>query len=110
MKRLLPLRWLGTLLTPAEDPRRGDAALAGPSDPEAILAELRRSRAELAQLRGQIEGRTPDTRIAQELADQEHELLAAEHHLLLSVDERAARAALLTARYRAAEAEVQSDA
>ena len=112
MKRLLQLRWLGTLLAQAEDPRRGaaDPAGIGASDTEALLAELRRSRAELSQLRSQIEGRAPEHRIARELADEEKELLEAEQNLLLSVDERRARAALLTARYRAAEAQVQSDA
>ena len=104
MKRRLP-SWLGNLLAPAEDPRRGAAGSAGLPDTEALLAELRRSRGELAQLRGQIEERDSLNPIAADLAEEERELLEAEQSLLLSVDERRARAALL----RAADARVRAD-
>jgi hypothetical protein len=70
-----------------------------------LLAELRRSRGELAQLRAQIEERAaPDNPIATDLAAEEQELLEAEQSLLLSLDERRARAALL----RAADARVRA--
>jgi hypothetical protein len=111
MKWLFRARWLRTLLAQAEDPRRGarNSAPSAPPETGALLAELRSSRAELSQLRSQIEGRAPDARIVHELADQEQELLAAEQNLLLSLDERRAQAALLEARYRAAEAQVLCD-
>jgi uncharacterized protein YydD (DUF2326 family) len=104
MKRRLP-SWLGNLLAPAEDPRRGAADSASLPDTEALLAELRRSRGELAQLRGQIEERDSRNPIAADLAEEERELLEAEQSLLLSLDERRARAALL----RAADARVRAD-
>jgi hypothetical protein len=69
------------------------------------LAELRRSRGELAQLRAQIEDRDPDNPIARDLAEEERELLEAEQSMLVSLDERHARAALL----RAADARVRAD-
>jgi uncharacterized protein YydD (DUF2326 family) len=97
--------WLGSLLAPAEDPRRGAADSASLPDAEALLAELRRSRGELAQLRAQIEERDYGNPIAQDLAEEERELLEAEQSLLLSLDERRARAALL----RAADARVRAD-
>ncbi len=46
-------RWLGALLAPAEDPR-GQVQQAPPSAGD-LLADLRRSRAELAALREQLE-------------------------------------------------------
>ena len=98
--------WLGNLLAPAEDPRRGAADSASLPDAEALLAELRRSRGELAQLRAQIEERAVSSNpIAADLAEEEHELLEAEHSLLQSLDERRARAALL----RAAEARLRAE-
>jgi uncharacterized protein YydD (DUF2326 family) len=98
--------WLGSLLAPAEDPRRGAADSASVPDAETLLAELRRSRSELAQLRAQIEERTTLANpIATDLAEEEHELLEAEQSLLLSLDERRARAALL----RAADARVRAE-
>ncbi len=105
MKPRVP-SWLGSLLAPAEDPRRGAADSASLPDSEALLAELRRSRAELAQLRAQIEERAlPHSPIAADLAEEEHELFEAEQSLLLSLDERRARAALL----RAADARVRAE-
>jgi allophanate hydrolase subunit 1 len=71
---------------------------------------LQRSRAELAQLRSQIEVRATHNPLAAELADEERELLEAEHALLLSLDEGRARRALLAARLRAAEAQLRTDA
>jgi hypothetical protein len=98
--------WLGSLLAPAEDPRRGAADLASLPDTEALLVELRRSRSELAQLRTQIEERGISSRpIAMDLAEEENELLEAEQSLLQSLDERRARAALL----RAAEARLRAE-
>ena len=98
--------WLGNLLAPAEDPRRGAADSASLPDAEALLAELRRSRGELAQLRAQIEERAVCSNpIAADLAEEEHELLEAEQSLLESLDERRARAALL----RAAEARLRAE-
>jgi hypothetical protein len=99
-------RWLGILLAPAEDPRRGVAAFAPPAAPEALLAELRRSRAELSQLRSRIELDNP---VARELAEEEQSLLEVERSLLQSLDERRAQAALLEARRRTAEAEVWTE-
>jgi hypothetical protein len=101
-------RWLGNLLAPADDPRRGAADSTGVPDTQALLAELRRSRDELTQLREQIEDRDPGSQVAQELAEAERELVEAEQSLLLSLDERHARAALLAARLHAAEAEILS--
>ena len=99
-------RWLGKLLAPADDPRRGVAdGLAAPLDAEALLPELRRSRRELAELRAAIEARAPGSSIAQQLADEEHELDEAEAALLLSLDEQRARAALL----RAADARIRAE-
>jgi len=98
--------WLGNLLAPAEDPRRGAADSASLPDAEALLVELRRSRSELAQLRAQIEERAVSSNpIAADLAEEEHELLEAEQSLLQSLDERRARAALL----RAAEARLRAE-
>jgi uncharacterized protein YydD (DUF2326 family) len=97
--------WLGNLLAPAEDPRRDAADSASVPDAEALLAELRRSRGELAQLREQIEDRDLQNPIAHDLAEEERELLEAEQALLSSVDERRARAALL----RAADARMRAD-
>jgi len=77
---------------------------------EELLAELRRSRGELSQLRAQIEARVQGSPLADELADQEQELVAAEQTLLLSLDERLANEALLKARYRAAEAQMEAGA
>jgi hypothetical protein len=96
-------RWLGSLLAPAEDPRRGAPP---PADPRMLVAELRRSRAELGRLRSEIE---PGSEVARELAEQEQALLEAERSLLQSLDEQRARAALLAARRHAAEAEVWTD-
>jgi hypothetical protein len=98
--------WLGSLLAPAEDPRRGTADSASLPDAEALLAELQRSRGELVKLRAQIEERArPDDPIVTDLAEEEHELLEAERSLLLSLDEHRARAALV----RAAEARVRAE-
>ncbi|MBV9580170.1 MAG: hypothetical protein JO057_16405 [Chloroflexi bacterium] len=105
MSTRLP-RWLGKLLAPAEDPRRVAAFEPGAlSDVETLLAELRRSRAELARLRACVS--VPG--LGRDLADQEQALIDAEHNLQQSVDERRARAALLEARRRAAEAELWAD-
>jgi hypothetical protein len=107
----MPLpRWLGTLLAPAEDPRRGAVSPASTPQTEELLAELRRSRTELSQLRSQIEARDEGSPVAEELAEQEQELLAAEQSLLLLVDERRAHEALLKARHQAAEAQLQAGA
>jgi len=77
---------------------------------ELLLADLQRSRAELAQLRARIERHASDSALATELAEEEQMLLEAEQSLLLSQDERRARQALLDARRRAAEVEVWVDA
>lgn len=95
-------RWLGNLLSPAEDPR----APAPAADPAALLSELRRSRAELAQLRADLPQGSP---VAVELAREEEALLEAERNLLASVGEQRARAALLRARRRTTEAELLAD-
>jgi hypothetical protein len=87
-------RWLGRLLAPADDPRRAAADSTREPDTEGLVAELRRSRRELAQLRAQIEERAPGGRIAQELANEEHELQEAEESLLLALDQARASAAL----------------
>ena len=71
-----------------------------------LLAELRRSRAELDGLRPRLE---PSSPVAAELAEEEHRLLEAERSLMQSLHERRARAALREARRRAADAEVLSD-
>ena len=91
------LRWLGSLLAPAEDPRRGAADPAGVPDPAGLLAELQRARSELAQLRAQIEERAPGSRIAEDLATEEQELREAEESLEQAVDEHRAQAALAKA-------------
>jgi uncharacterized protein YydD (DUF2326 family) len=109
MKRIQKLRWLGKLLAPAEDPRANAADSVGVPDTQALLAELRRSRGELAQLRAQIENRDPQSQVAGELAEEERELIEAEQHLLRSVDEQRARAALLTARLHAADAQIRAE-
>jgi hypothetical protein len=108
VKQRLP-RWLGNLLAPADDPRRGVADAARSPDPETLLAALRRSRAELAQLRSQLAERAGADRVVAELAEEERALLEAEENLLLSLDERRARDALLKARRRATEAELWGD-
>jgi hypothetical protein len=102
-------RWLGNLLAPADDPRRGVVDEATCGDPETLLASLRRSRAELSQLRAQISNRTGASRMLEELAHEEQALLEAEANLLVSLDERRARAALLNARRRATEAELWTE-
>jgi hypothetical protein len=99
------LRWLGSLLAPAEDPRRGAVNPAGVPDPAGLLAELQRARAELAQLRVQIEARTPGSRIAEDLASEEQELQEAEECLSLSLDEQRAKTALA----KAAEARLRAE-
>ena len=105
------LGWLGKLLAPAEDPRRGASGFGvGSSGVELLLADLQRSRAELAQLRARIEQHAGDGALASELAREEQMLVDAEQSLLLSQDERRARQALLDARRRAAEVEVWVDA
>jgi hypothetical protein len=82
---------------------------------EALLADLQRSRTELAALRQQLEARSMgmpapqhDRLILQaaELADQEQELLAAEQNLSVNLEERRAQQALAAARLRAVEAEI----
>jgi hypothetical protein len=95
-------RWLGSLLAPADDPRRG--AVLPSSAPDALLGELRRSRDELAELRRQIELRSPGSRVAAQLADEEQELVDAEASLLLQMDEQRARVALI----RATEARIKA--
>ena len=87
-------RWLGRLLAPAEDPRRGAADPAGVPDPAGLLADLRQARSELAQLRAHIEQRAPGAPIAQELANEEQELQDAEESLLHQLDAQQAQAAL----------------
>jgi len=105
MKRLP--RWLGSLLSPAEDPRRGGAeASAPPADPRALLASLQSSRAELTRLGESLETNSP---LAAELQAEEEALLEAERSLVSSMDEQRARAALLKARRRAIEAELLAD-
>ena len=111
-------RWLGALLAPADDPRQ----VGQPPSPNvnAVLADLRTSRAELADLRRQLEARAAlveldpaqSERLQQhvrELAEQEQELLRAEHALGLSLEERRAQQVLEVARLRALEAELQVD-
>ena len=107
MSKRLP-RWLGTLLAPAEDPRRGrfPEADSASADPEALLAELRRSRTDLAALRARL---SPSSTVSVELAEEEQALQAAERGLEQSLDERRARAVLLEARRRAADAEAFVD-
>lgn len=102
-------RWLGSLLAPADDPRRGVADEAKSPDPETLLASLRRSRVELADLRAHLADRAGASRVAQELLAEEQSLREAEDNLLLSLDERRAREALLQARRRATEAELWTD-
>jgi hypothetical protein len=96
-------RWLGKLLTPAEDPRRGVEPVPAP-DASVLVASLRQARDELSALRTQIEARAPRSPIAQQLDEEEQELLAAEAALLLELDERRALAALR----RAAEARIRA--
>ena len=104
MKRPEFLSWLGSLLSPAEDPRRSAPAVH--SDPESLLAEVRRSRAELAQVRSSLRH---ESSLAADLANEEAELLEVERNLLASMDERRAQEALLRARRRATEAELLVD-
>ena len=99
MSRLLG--WLGALLAPAEDPRSNPVVFSVDS----LLAELRRSRRELAELRQQIQARDPGSAVGERLAEEERELFDAEGALLLEVDERRAQAALL----RAADARLRAD-
>ncbi len=94
--------WLGALLAPAEDPRSSAAVV--PVD--VLVAELRRSRRELAELRELIQARDAASAVAERLADEERELVEAEGALLLEEDERRAQAALL----RAADARVRAEA
>jgi hypothetical protein len=117
MPRNRIVRLLGALLRPADDPRvaaDGSAALGN----DALVAELRRSRAEIAQLRLEFEARAqllpPERRQramqqVEELAEQERELLEAEHSLTLAAEERRAQQVLAEARYRAVEARLRSD-
>ncbi len=109
MKRIQKPRWLGNLLAPAEDPRRDGVELVGVPDTQALLAELRHSRGELAQLRGQIEARDPQSPIARELVEEQRELIEAEQMLLSALDERRARAVLLAARLQIADAQMRAD-
>lgn len=106
-------RWLGALLAPAENPRRAQEGLGD----ETLLAELQRSRTELASLRQGLEARLATLPAPQrerltvqmaELADQEQELLSAEATLSVTLDERRAQQALAAARMRAVEAEIQA--
>jgi hypothetical protein len=76
---------------------------------EALLAELRRSRDELAQLRSQVAKRAPESRVSVELEAEEQALLEAEASVLLAMDERLAEAALRRARRRLIEAELLAD-
>src|SRR5207253_7539075 len=96
-------RWLGSLLAPADDPRRG-AALPSSTNPDVLLDELRRARDELAAVRAHIQSRAPQSAVAQQLAEEERELAEAEDALLLQLDEQRARAALL----RATEARIRA--
>lgn len=111
-------RWLGALLAPAEDPRPARLP-EGPASPEteALLAELQRSRTEVAELRARIEARAATVadaarerllEQARELADQEKELSDAEQHLSVSIEEHRAQRVLAAARQRAIEAEVRA--
>src|SRR6266542_3108554 len=126
-------RWLGALLAPAEDPR-GQVQQAPPSAGD-LLADLRRSRAELAALREQLEAtlartspspldKTPlpegeggtlregSGRLREqlrELAEQELELLHAEQRLGVSIEARRAEEVLERARRAALEAELHAD-
>lgn len=95
--------WLGGLLSPAEDPRPDVPATL---NVDGLLDELRRSRAELAQLRG---GVGADTRVGRQLEEEEKSLLEAEANLIASLNEQRAHAALLRARRRATEAELLAD-
>ena len=97
--------WLGSLLSPAEDPR---CELASKSDAnvEVLLSDLRRSRTELAQLRANLDSHS---QISRQLESEEQALLEAEQTLMESMNEQRARAALLRARRRATEAELLSD-
>src|SRR5579872_2808712 len=99
-------RWLGSLLASAEDPRPPLAEVAAPSEAEALLEALQRSRAELLELRSGLE---PESAVARDLAHEAQALLEIEANLALSLDERRARAALLRARRRATEAELLAD-
>jgi len=96
-------RWLGGLLSPAEDPRR---EMPAGSNVETLLEDLRRSRAELAHLRSNLGA---DSRVGQQLEDEQQSLLEAEANLMASMNEQRAHAALLRARRRATEAELLSD-
>ena len=96
-------RLLGSLLAPADDPRRG-VALPSSTNPDVLLDELRRSRDEVAAIRAHIQARDVESSIAQQLADEELELAEAEEALLLQLDEERARAALI----RATEARIRA--
>jgi hypothetical protein len=76
---------------------------------EALLAELRRSRDELAQLRSQVARRAPESRVTIELEAEEQALLEAEASVLLAVDERRVEAALRRARQRLVDVEFLAD-
>ena len=100
----MPLtRWLGSLLSPAEDPRPG---LPAGSSVEALLDDLRRSRTELAQFRANLDPHSP---VAKQLESEEAALVDAEQNLRQSMNEQRARAALVRARRHATEAELLSD-
>ncbi len=96
-------RWLGGLLSPAEDPRPESSP---GSNIETLLEDLRRSRAELAQVRANLDSQST---VAKQLESEEEALVEAEQNLLDSLNEQRARAALLRARRRATEAELLSD-
>jgi hypothetical protein len=96
-------RWLGGLFLPAEDPR---PEMPAASNLETLLEDLRRSRAELAHLRDNLDVDSP---VAKQLESEEAALVEAEQNLVESVNEQRARAALLRARRRATEAELLSD-
>jgi hypothetical protein len=102
-------RWLGALLTPAEDPR-GWAAPPPPGAADVLLADLRRSRAELAQLSERLaqSGESHEAWL-RELREQEQDLLAAELRLGQAIDQRLAAEALERARRTALEAELHVD-
>ncbi len=96
-------RWLGGLLSSAEDPR---PQMPATSNVEALLEDLRRSRTELAHLETMLDAESP---MRKQLESEEAALLEAEQNLVESMNEQRARAALLRARRRATEAELLSD-
>ncbi|MBV9600052.1 MAG: hypothetical protein JOZ87_24780 [Chloroflexi bacterium] len=78
--------WIGSLFSPAENPRPKEPE---PSDAAALLSQLRKSRWELAQLRAGVDADNP---ISRQLAEEEESLLEAEHGLLVSMHEERAHA------------------